>query len=412
MAADTVDEKYRYPVIIEVVVQGTGAIDAGDLAQAVDRASRANPGTRLIARGMLHASRLVDSKVTPPVHQITASDRQGKSAEELPFYRYPLSIHSGPACDVILISSPPTRIIFRGHHTVIDGQGLMMWIVDIFRALRGETPIGSGWMESVDQFRRISPVREPKWSGGDCLAPTGRPRGDIGQPAFSRLEIPGPVSHLMPRLMLETARAARQHNPSGRVVFGVPISLRHRKPELRSSSNLSRAVYVNVTPETTDDDIRRSIHRYRAADGKLAFTECVIPGLPLWVLRKALENGFRKGLATGCYWVSGIVSNFGRFEKNQFSMPGFAADSVFARPPSTCSTPVFFILLGLDDTVSISASMPGNLACEGRLEALMARLHRAFCPSLTRHPPISTRFMNPPVPEGLLFTSCGLEKGR
>ena len=411
MAADSVGQKYRCPVIIEVVVEGTGSIKAGELIQAVGRASRANPGTRLIARGMLHASRLVDSGVAPPVRQITASERQDESAEEL-FYRYPLSLHSGPTCDVILISSPHTRIIFRGHHTVIDGQGLMMWIVDIFRALRGETPIGSSWTESVDQFRRISPVREPKWTGGQCLAPTGLPRGDTGFPVFSRTVIPGPASRLMPRLILETAQAARQHNSSGRVVFGVPISLRHRKPQIRSSSNLSRAVYIDVTPETTITDIHREIHRYRQVDGKLSFTEAVIPCLPLWILAKALESGYRKGFATGRYWVSGFVSNFGRFKKEDFSTPGFTVDSLFARPPSSCSTPVFFILLGLDDSISISASMPWNLACDGRLDTLMAHMHRTFCPSSTRSAPVFIQYQNPPAPDAALLASGGLENGR
>jgi len=379
MAADTVNEKYRIPVIIEMVVEGFGGIDVEDLKQAVSMASRANPGTRLVARGKLHNSRLVDTGVAPPVRLFDDPGRQGQSVEGFSFRQYPLSIPRGPTCDVILISSPPTRIIFRGHHTVIDGQGLMMWITDVFRALRGETPIGSSWTESVDQFRRRSSVKESKWTGGQCLAPTGSPRRlTPNSVSFSHIEIPGPVSNLMPRLILLTAEAARRHQPTGRLVFGVPISLRRRKPEIRSSSNLSRAIYVEVTPDTTDGDIYQTIHRHLETDGKPAFAEIVIPFLPLWILRKSLENSHRTGIDTGRYWVSGFISNFGRFEKKQFSTSGFTAASIYALPPSSCSTPVFFILLGLDDSISISAAMPEMLASDGRLAALMEHIGRGF----------------------------------
>ena len=379
MAADTVREEYRYPVIIELVVEGCGTIDVEALKQAVSAASRANPGTRLAARGKLHMSRLVDTGVTPPVRLFDDPGRQEKSAEEISFRQYPLSIRSGPTCDVILISSPPTRVVFRGHHAVIDGQGLMMWMTDVFRALRGETPIGSSWTESVDQFRRLSSVNETKWTGGQCLAPTGWPRRltPYGV-AFSHIEIPGPVSNLMPRLMLLTAEAARRHQPAGRLVFGVPISLRHRKPEIRSSSNLSRAIYVEVTPDTTAADIDQTIHRHLETDGKLAFAEVVIPFLPLWILRQSLENSYRARIGTGRYWVSGFISNFGRFERKQFSTSGFTAASIYALPPSSCSTPVFFILLGMDDSISISAAMPEMLASDGRLAALMEHISRGF----------------------------------
>jgi hypothetical protein len=284
------------------------------------------------------------------------------------------------------MTGSPARVLFRGHHAVIDGQGLMMWIVDVFRALRGETPVGSGYTESVDQFRRLTPVREPKWTGGQCLAPTGMPQGRTSRVAFARVEIPGPLSNLMPRLLLLAAQAARQHHPEGRVVFGVPISLRHRKPEVRSSSNLSRAVYVEVTPDTAMADIDQAIHRHRQADGRLAFAEAVIPFLPLWLLRRSLEKGCRQGFRTGRYWVSGIVSNFGRFEKKQLSAPGFTPQSLFSLPPSSCSTPVFFILLGLDDTISISAAMPESLACGGRLDAFMTHIRRGLCPCPAQAP--------------------------
>lgn len=378
MAGDTVSEKYRYPVIIELVVEGTGAIDAETLQQAVNTASQANPGTRLIAEGRLHATRLVDSGVAPPVRRIDGAGWSGYGSEGLPFYRYPLPIRSGPSCDVILMTGAPFRILFRGHHAVIDGQGLMMWIADVFRVLRGEAPVGSSFTESVDQFRRITKAKEPKWTGGQCVAPTGMPQGRESRVLFSRLELPGPISALMPRLMLLTAQAARQHHPDGRVVFGVPISLRHRKPELRSSSNLSRAVYVDITPATTIADIEQAIHRHRQADGRLAFAEAVIPFLPLWVLRKILERGYQKASDTGRYWVSGFASNVGRFETKQFSFPGFTAQSLFFLPTSTCSIPIFFIVLGIDDRVSVSVSMPENLASGGRFDALVGHLRRGL----------------------------------
>ena len=346
-------------------------MDVGALRRAVKIASDANPGTRLVHRGWLHKARLVDSRIDPPVREIDGRDWSGHSFEGVPSYRSPLPLKSGPTSDVILIHGEPLRVLFRGHHAIIDGQGLLMWIEDVFRVLRGEPPLGSGFTESVDQYRNPTSLKEPKWRGGQCVAPTGVPEKDIEGFDFRRISIPGPISALLPKLLLLTAQSAWHYEKKGSVVFGVPISLRQRKPDVRSSSNLSRALYLEITPASTVLSIRKEIKKYQYQDGRLAFSEKIIPFVPVRLLGKIIETGYRKGIETGRYWVSGFLSNVGRFQSKQFSTSNFTATCLFPIPPISHSIPVFAGVISLDDTISIAASMPASLASDGRFDAYM-----------------------------------------
>ncbi len=376
IAGDGLPAPYRFPICNQLVVEGRGSIGLQELRRATRLASEANPSTRLIYKGWGKASRLVDSGVTPPVTELDGAGWSGYDFNGIPFYERLLPIRTGPVSEVLFFRGDPARLVFRTHHGVTDGQGTAMWIEDVFRALGGEAPVGSGWTESIDQYRNIVNLPEPKWNGENCLAPTGRPEQIPPGLAFSRIDINGPVSRLLPRLALLTAEAAWQNNGPGQVIFGIPLSLRPRRPEARSSSNLSRALYMEVNRETTVDDIQTRVRTYLEKDGPSAVAERVIPYLPLWVLRRYLEKGVRKGLQTGRYWVSGFLSNVGRFRSDQVSGGGFTARRVFAIPPCGLLTPFFLTVMSLDDTITICVSLPAHLATHNRDRDFMAYLEK------------------------------------
>ena len=66
---------------------------------------------------------------------------------------------------------------FRAHHAVMDGRGLFTWIEDVFRALRGETPLGSASKLSDFQAARTFQKGWRSIMPHEFCAPTGMPRG-------------------------------------------------------------------------------------------------------------------------------------------------------------------------------------------------------------------------------------------
>lgn len=111
------------PLVIQVCVEGDGAIGYASLERAVAEASRACPGARLVREGRWWT----DSGTAPAVRVLEPGSAALRAG--LP--------PGGPTCEVLLAGS---TVVFRAHHAVMDGRGVLRWAAEVFRALRGEPP--------------------------------------------------------------------------------------------------------------------------------------------------------------------------------------------------------------------------------------------------------------------------------
>src|SRR4030042_2251198 len=125
------------PMANQMIFEGRGSLDYQHLQKAVETASEANPGSRLILKGILGGCRWVDSGTTPPVIDIPHSRWTGYDSENAPFLEKPLCPKQGPTCEVVLVQGDPVRVIFRSLHGVMDGRGTFIWAEEVFRSLRG-----------------------------------------------------------------------------------------------------------------------------------------------------------------------------------------------------------------------------------------------------------------------------------
>ncbi|HBI47381.1 MAG TPA: hypothetical protein DDX93_01460 [Smithella sp.] len=65
----------------QLIFEGTGVLDKAEWLAAVETASAAYPGSRLIMKGYPFASRWVDSGITPRVREVDGSKWTGYSNE-------------------------------------------------------------------------------------------------------------------------------------------------------------------------------------------------------------------------------------------------------------------------------------------------------------------------------------------
>lgn len=75
------------PMANQFIFDGEGILDIEKWRIAVDIASEANPGTRLILSGHLSWSRWIDSGITPRIREVDGSQWDGMSPEDAPFFR-------------------------------------------------------------------------------------------------------------------------------------------------------------------------------------------------------------------------------------------------------------------------------------------------------------------------------------
>lgn len=360
------------PTVNQFIFDGEGELDAKRWRQAVQIASEANPGTRLVLQGHLGWSRWVDSGIAPRVREVDGALWDGMGPENAPAFQAPLPYRKGPTCEVVLMHGPTPRVMFRSHHAVCDGRGTLFWAEEIFRALRGEPLVGSPStitdVELCRSFQRQYRTPFPT----EHIAPTGRSKGHETGVIWRRRTIKGKLTHLLARCAWLAAQEAWRH-ADGIVRFGIPVDLRPRQPNLRSTANLSFALYTevkkNMTPEEIANDIAVQISR--GEEGKLTKGDERLEYVPIWLLTRMIKKIVRERHRRGLYSLSGILSNVGRVDLKRFQGGGFDARAFWIIPPATEYYPFFLVMSGYEGASELMLSMPKTLAGEGRLEGAL-----------------------------------------
>ncbi len=371
VAAETVVS----PFANQVIVEGTGDFDPGKWRAAVQKASDANRGARLVLKGWLGSSRWVDSGITPPVRDVDGSAWDGTGSDGAPFLLRGFDPRRGPCCEVLLMHGNPARAAFRSHHAVMDGRGTMTWAEDIFRVLRGEEPLGSEYVMIENDLLNLRKGRRSKPLPHRYIAPTGKAEGPEIDHVWKRRTIAGKCPGLLARVLLLTAREAWRHG-DGKVRIGVPIDLRQRREGLRSTGNLTNAIYIDIDRNATavgiaDDIARRLAER---ADGEITWEDLVIRHVPVRLLAGAIRNEGARNRLSGHFRFSGFVSNLGRLDSAVYSCRSFAASAYFGVPVCAPILPFSMTLSGLDDRIEILLVMPRNMAAGGRMEHALDRI--------------------------------------
>jgi len=370
------------PVVTQFFFNGDGFFDINKWRDAVEKASAVNPGSRLILKGHLGSSRWIDSGITPPVIEIDGKDWDGRGPDGAPFLQKRLIPRKGPTCEVLLIRGNPLYACFRTHHGVMDGRGTLTWIEDIFRALRGEKLIGALSTISDIELARAHQKKYRVPFPRDNIAPTGKTSGYKTGVTWKRITKPGSYRNILGQVCILLAQEAWKHG-NGSVRFSIPSDIRHLQKGLRSTGNLSIAIYIEVKPDSTPEsvslDIKKQLEEKR--DCMIDRFDPIIRYFPMKILTSTgkswVENMYKKEQ----YGTSGILSNMGKIPLNVFSGGGFNAVSFWGIPPSILSTPYFMGIAVLENSLELIVTLPEVLATDNRLDNILDSIDRGLVPS-------------------------------
>ncbi len=370
-----IDAAYRYHV--DGVVEGVGDIEPALLQAAVDKAAEANPGVRVRLKGVLGFCRWVDSGIAPVVHVVNGNAWDGASDSNSQFMAQRLGVlEGGPVADVLLVHGcdQRTRLVFRGLHAALDGRGMMHWMLEVFRALRGEALHGSNsTLTDLDiqaQFRD-SVVIEPPAAPVLCLPvlpPT--PKDEPLAYVWRRVIIGRNVSSLLPKTAVFLADWARKQG-AGEVGFTVPVDYRGLRTDEMSVGNLTGYLRLTVAAEDTAKTLMQQLNQKirHYADCKQFPGARVLLWIPVrYMLKKLLQNidsvlySVSPGLPSG-----GIVS-MGSLKNDYFSCAGFTPVFAYGIPGSVGKLNVVFV--NYADSTIVTFAAPKAYNNEGQLDAL------------------------------------------
>ncbi len=368
------------PFSNQLILEGEGQPDINAFRNAIQKASMANPGSRVTIKGFLGTTRLTDSGITPELRVVDGKDWNGKGPDNAPFLHNDISpLNSSGGCEVVIIQGDPQRIAFRTHHSVMDARGTMLWATDIFRVLRNEDLSGSDSTITEPELAATYQKQGRVPLGHDFIAPTGKPEGNDKGVVWQRLSIEGKKPKLLARVAVLLAHEARIYS-NGNVRIAVPVDMRFRKKGLLSTGNLTNLIYLDISPETTSDDVVKNIafQLENKFDGMIYKKDDLIRFAPLFLIKKQVLKEISEKNKTGLYRNSGILSNPGKLSTAQFSGGNFTMKTGFFIPPGQESMPIFIAMSGTDNSIEIVFSIPKVLATNKRMEKLIYNIEQAL----------------------------------
>ncbi|MGW5375422.1 peptide synthetase [Nocardia sp. NPDC003999] len=367
------------PFVMHIAVHGEGSLDPAAVQAAVDVASAAAPGTRLVRDGR----DWVDSGLAATVRVVPGWSLNYDALEHDAVLDSPIGPTPDRTTEVLLLTGAQTTVLFRAFHGVMDGMGMRMWVDDVFRALRGQRPLGApDPVADAELVARVGAAGRPTLVLPTFQAPSGRGRQD---PAAPRWLLRHRTIEATGRGIVARVAAILAEESETKSRFMIPVDLRRHDPGLRSTANLALPLFLDVAPgedwETVRERMRVGLREKRELNeldnGKLS-------KFPDAVIRTALRGSNWLGARLNRNMVSATVSYMGACDLDEMAVPGWTPTSMRLLPQHSGAMPLLFAMVESRGKLELTVSCRNGAGIEPRLEALLdkitARLEAELAP--------------------------------
>jgi hypothetical protein len=266
----------------------------------------------------------------------------------------------------------------------MDGRGLVHWICEIFRALRGEELQGSSGtmseLDIVEKFEFSPDAIKP----GNCqpLSPLST-EPELRGSHWLRFTWHGKTSKILPKIIIAAGNLSRQSNgPDNKLVFRITSDLRRHlaKDAPFSMANSVGAFNVEVKPSATINSVYKDILGAIRNKHDVIHYPKILKALnwtPHLLGRTPNQDKIKtKRHQKGKYNYTGAISYLGNYEtRDIYSCPSFTATGMYGIPMPLEDISVFIgfstnEVHGLEGTIGV----PKALASMEELLALREAL--------------------------------------
>ncbi|NEW45250.1 peptide synthetase [Nocardia cyriacigeorgica] len=357
------------PFLMQLVFPGEGTVDPERLRQAIDVASAACPGSRLVRRGR----DWVDSGVPAAVRVVDDWTIDYAALDGDRVLHTPIGPTSEVTCEVLLLTTRPVTLIFRAFHGVMDGMGLVTWALAVLAALRGQEPEPMpDPVADQELVRRVGAPGKPTMMLPKYRTAVGHGRQTRREPRhlLRRRTIaasgPGAVARV-------AALLAEQTTGTSRIMM--PVDLRRHDPRLRSTGNLALPLFFDITAGTTSSEVnalkRSGLEQRRELN---QMDNSGLAEIPQPAGRALLRTLNWLGARFGRNLASATVSHMGRFDLDELATPEFRPTSVLILPQHSVAMPLLFGLMESGGHTELTVSARNGRGVAERLDALLDRI--------------------------------------
>lgn len=361
------------PLNIQCFFEGSGRLTATQLQKAVDTATEVCPGARLVYA----KKKWLDSGQIPIVQEVENNLFDGYNFEVLEL-RTNLLHTKGPPIEVLLVSGRTYGILFRVFHGIMDGKGVLLWVENIFRALRGEEVVAIPSRHSDLSF-----IQELDYKKFNSLQfPSKKIMEDVSSIGYTdiethRITITGNYGSLVPKLMKSFASLFCDAVS----FFMVPVSLRTKDLSVRSTANLVLPIFIEVSKEDSIQEINQRFIQKLKEDEFLNIANAklgVLGYVPDLVMKVVLWSYAQLCRTRSVFSTSGVISYVGHYDLATFSCTDFRCSTFYSIPLLTPFSPVSVVAYKNNHAMEVSVSYNASVFSKEKRKEISQVVYNAI----------------------------------
>ncbi|MDG6106879.1 non-ribosomal peptide synthetase [Dactylosporangium aurantiacum] len=259
---------------------------------------------------------------------------------------------------------------------------MALWIADVFRALRGETPLGAADdLTEDDVFARFpAPQRRPPNPRIEWVSPLGQPTGER-RTAWARRSVDGYHRGLVAQVA--AALTAAYDLPAAR--FAVAFDMRRHVPGVRSTGNLSQVELFDFTAgepwEAFHERVLTAMAEGREVSGRI---DSGLLKLPRPILRAMVTAMEKSPPQKRRYASATVLAHLGRIEPEQLCTDGFEARTLYPVPLLTAASPPDVNLVECGGRTELTLTWRDGDGAAERMGAVLDAVAEALSPAELR----------------------------
>ncbi|MCE3012583.1 MAG: non-ribosomal peptide synthetase [Proteobacteria bacterium] len=353
-------EKSSGPVAIQFLCHGEGELSVEELEAAVASVAKSSLGTMLDKKGRLW----VASSRATPIKIIDSLDYSAPLAAGSSEIHYLRNVHG-------------LTLLFRVHHTLMDAQGVLLWMRNIFKALRSEAVIPTNFKMTDERFlNEQSSVKKRQTSLPRFSSPLSVGERDVVLQEFFEGNKPGLSAKLMHFL------AQMSSLPCS--LFMVPVDLRRHFLDCDSTANLTLPVFIPVEKVQSWQEIQTQLLRKLESNDEISANrwESALLELPTIMNACALRLLDHAQRIKNKYCFTAFISHLGKIEKSWFSAPQFKLHRLIPRAIPMTLSPLSFVIVECEGQTEMSVA--ANHTSTGEVQSLLRSFWKDFSPGRGR----------------------------